>query len=366
MRSLLLVCLSLAACSEAAPSQPAAPAQQRTVPNEASIEASGYFTVEKVPDSPASPREAPRERELTYYAELAGVSNAEAATRMKEQEAIRPEFERLIQQLRTKERGNYTDAELIHRPNWAFLLFFKHGPEATLAKYSNNPRFQARHARYTEQELRALAQPWIDRFSAERLFTGYGLNARQGRAEIDMVVSEEEYAAIAARNGWDTPPDFLALRFEKAPVGPAVDPSIAHGIRIFPQSDRNLGIIHQAAFNGRIALRDGCFFVIGYDGKEQLAYFAREVGIGLDSQGYLSLHARAAQPRHLGRIGEPFTWAGPIAIGEDAPMVAELRERCGNAPLMHVGIPESSAIFNARYGLPRPNPPPPPPPPPGG
>ena len=38
-------------------------------------------------------------------------------------------------------------------------------------------------------------------------------------------------------------------------------------------------------------------------------------------------------------------------------LMKELREKCGNAPLMHVGVPESSAIFNARYGLPRQPPP---------
>jgi hypothetical protein len=100
--------------------------------------------------------------------------------------------------------------------------------------------------------------------------------------------------------------------------------------------------------------------VIGLDRSEKLAYFAREVGLGRDSQGYLSLHRRSAVPEHLGRIGEEFTWPGPIPIDESAPMVKQLRERCGNAPLMHVGIPNSTAMFNARWGLPRAAPPPPP------
>jgi len=29
-------------------------------------------------------------------------------------------------------------------------------------------------------------------------------------------------------------------------------------------------------------------------------------------------------------------------------MVAELRQRCGNAPLEHVGVPESSRLFHVR------------------
>jgi hypothetical protein len=319
------------------------------------------LTVEQAPESPAGPPLPNKPgNELSFYAQLAGVSNAEAAKRMNEQERTRPEFERLMRTLRVKERGNYTDAELIHRPDWAWVIYFKRAPQATLARYTKNPRFKAGAAKYTRVELERLTKTWIERLNSERLTAGYGMNARQGRADVDMVVSAEEFAAIARSKGWGQPPEYLNLKFETAPVGLAVDPRVAGGIRIFPQGDRNLGATNQAALGGKIVLRNGCFFVIGHRGDEQLAYFAREVGLGLDAKGYLSLHARAREPRHLGRIGEAFTWAGPIGIDESAPMVAELRSRCGSAPLMHVGIPDSTAMFNARYRLPRINPPPPP------
>ena len=327
-------------------------AAQSVVPKGAVIERSGFWTIAAAPDSSAQPaKRGSTGNEQTFYAQLAGVSNAEASRRLRQQERTRPEFERLMRTLRARERGNYVDAELIHRPDWAYLLYFKRAPAATLARYTKNPRFQARPAKYSESELQRLTKPWIERLMSERLVTGYAMNARKGRADIDMVVSEEEFAAVARRRGWEKPPAYLNLRFDDAPSGTAVDPAIAPGIRIFPQSDRNLGIVNQAALGGRIVLRDGCFLVIGHGGKEQLAYFGREVGLGMDSEGYLSLHRRLAERRHLGRIGERFTWAGPIGIDETAPMVAELRKRCGNAPLMHVGVPESSAIFNARYGL---------------
>ncbi|MEO7635949.1 MAG: hypothetical protein ABIS38_09935 [Sphingomicrobium sp.] len=230
--------------------------------------------------------------------------------------------------------------------------------------HRSNLRSIDRRSRVPRNQLQKLAQPWIDRFAGERLFTGYGLNARDGTADIDMVVSEKEFAAIAARRGWGRTPEFLRLRFDEAPIGPAVAVSIANGLRIFAHSDRNLGLHHQAALSGRIIVRDGCFRVAGFDGNQQLAYFPREVGVYVDPQGYLALRTRTAEPRHLGRIGEQFTWAGPIGIDEKSPMVAELRRQCGTAPLMHLAVPESSAVFNARYGLPRTPPPPPPPPPP--
>jgi hypothetical protein len=73
------------------------------------------------------------------------------------------------------------------------------------------------------------------------------------------------------------------------------------------------------------------------------------------------LRTRAGEPRHLGRIGEVFSWAGPIAIREDAPMVRELRAKCGNAPLMHLSVAESQSLFHARYPRREAVPPPPPP-----
>src|SRR5215210_4481232 len=237
----------LASCLVAA-AWTASPAKQALAgpaspPVGARVEPSGFWTVQSAPQSPvAGPaaRSGP-DNELTFYAQLAGVSNAEAARRMTAQERTRPEFERLMRTLRAKERGNYTDAELIHRPDWAYRIYFKRNPAATLSRYTRNPRFQARSARYTPAELERLTKPWIERLNAERLTTGYGMNARRGTADIDMVVSREEFEAIAGRHGWGPAPDFLNLKFGTAPVGPSIDPSVARGVRIFAQGDRNLG-----------------------------------------------------------------------------------------------------------------------------
>ena len=346
-------CLA-AACSAPATSNAQGESAAAPLPTGVTVERSGYWSVVAAPESPPGPpmKRGPQS-ELTYYAQLAGVSNAEAQQRIEQQQRIRLEFERLLATLRAKEAGNYADVELIHRPDWAYLIYFKRAPAATLAKYTSNPRFKARLAAYTDAELVKLSKPWIDRLTAERLTTGYGMNARHGTADIDMVVSEGEFAEMARRKGWGKPPVILNLKFTDSPTGDAVDAKAARGIRIFPRSDRNLGLTNQAAFGGTIVLRDGCFFVIGLDRTTKLAYFAREVGLGLDRDGYLSLHRRDPEQRHLGRIGEQFTWAGPISIGEDAPMVKQLRAQCGNAPLMHVGVPESTNMFMAQYGLPR-------------
>jgi hypothetical protein len=192
-----------------------------------------------------------------------------------------------------------------------------------------------------------MAAPWAERFRRHRLLGGYGTDATYGEIRMDLVVSEGEYGAIAAREGWRLP-DAVKLAFAEPITGPALDARIAPLVRIFPQSDRALGPTHEALLGGRIELRDGCFYVTGRGQPDRLAYFARELALGLDGDGYLALRTRGPAPRLLGRIGEDFSWGGPIPAPETLPMVAELRKRCGNAPLEHVGVPQSARLFRIR------------------
>jgi hypothetical protein len=336
----------LAACSS-----PTASQAPTAIPTGAKIEASSFATVEQVPSSPFPEQLPPPENRPTsedgFYASMAGISEAEAKKRRAEQEAARPEFERLLSVLRKQEAGNFTAPRVVHEPDWAFVFYFKRDPDRTLAKYTSNPHFRAGQARYSREELQAIAKPWVERFGAHRLLGGHGSDDTFGEVRMDLVVSQAEFRDIAAREGWKLP-DAIKLEFSEGVAGSAVAPEVERLIRVFPQSDRALGATNMALLSGRITLRDGCFYVEGANQPSQLAYFAREVGLAPDEQGYLSLRTRGSKPRHLGRVGEPFSWAGPIGIGEDAPMVAELRKRCGNAPLMHVRVPDSSRLFEVR------------------
>lgn len=321
------------------------------LPTGARIEASGFATVEQAPPSPFPEQLPPPENrpgsEAGYYARLAGVSDAEAQRRLLEQRAARPEFERLLGRLRAGERGNFTDARMIHRPDWAYVFYFKRDPERTLARYTRNPHFKAATARYSTEELRAIAAPWLERLADHRLLGGHGTDSTFGEVAVDLVVSEAEFRAIAEREGWRLP-EAIKLRFADAVEGAPVAEAIRGLVRIFPQSDRALGATNQALLGGRILLRDGCLYVSGGDRPDRLAYFGREVALGLDEAGFLALRTRGPAPRILGRIGEPFSWGGPIGASESLPMVAELRARCGEAPLEHVGIPQSSRLFQVR------------------
>ena len=60
---------------------------------------------------------------------------------------------------------------------------FKRDPEATLGKYSVHPRFRAAKAAYTEAELRALAEPWVERFTEAGIMGGYSVDGTRGTVE---------------------------------------------------------------------------------------------------------------------------------------------------------------------------------------
>ncbi len=327
----------------------AAAAAPQFTPTGAKIEPSGFATIERAPpvpypDAPPPAEDRPR-FEAEWYARNLGISVEEAQRRNREQQEARPEFERLIALLRAREAGNFTAPRMVHKPDWAYVLYFKRDPEGTLAKYTSHPRIRAALARYTEEELRAIATPWADRFVARKLIDGWGTDATFGTAEMMMNVTEEEYRAIAAREGWGPVPDAVVLRFSAPLDHPSMDERAKPIVRIFAQNSRSTGMQLEAGFSGRITMRDGCF----YSGKA-LAYFHRETGIGVDEQGYLALTDRRTG-KSKGRIGEWFSWAGPNHISEDMPMVRELRQRCGNAPIQNVGNPESAAQFRVRAHL---------------
>lgn len=331
MRSWLFPAALLAAC---------APAAAAPVPIGAKAEPSGFITIEAVPPMPLPPKTT-----IVPSGRPAGRPEVVPA-----QEALRPEFERLLATVRKREAGNFTDVRMVHEPDWAFVFYFKRDPDRTLAKYTRQPRFKAARARYSHEELQAIAKPWVERFMAQRMLTGHGTDATYGKARMDLVVSEAEYREIADRKGWGPIPDAIELGFSSGVRGGAVPEIVRPMIRIFAQSDRDLGITNQALLGGRIMLRDGCFYVQTPAQPERLVYFPREVGLALDPQGYLALRSRV-DGRLIGRVGEQFNWGGPIGMAPDAPMVRELHDRCGNDPIEHVGMLSSSVEFRQRYGI---------------
>ncbi|MEO7654568.1 MAG: hypothetical protein ABIS23_02655 [Sphingomicrobium sp.] len=322
-----------------------------STPTGARLETNGFASILEAPPSSPEPRAErpnPAGGDAGFYARDRNISTAEAQRRIDAQHRIMPEFERLQQRLRASEAGNYTDARMIHDPDWAYVFYFKRDPQATLAKYASNPRFKSARATYSQAELEAILKPWRERLEAENMLGGFGTDATFGTIDMMLSVTEEEYRAIAARKGWGPTPAALKLGFAGALPFPAIDPRVTPFFRGFGQEPRSTVFQLEALGGGRIILRDGCLRMVGHDGSESLAFFHRETGLGLDPQGYLALVDRATG-RAKGRIGEIMSWGGPNAVPANDPAVAALKAQCGDLPIVNVGNPESSARFNARY-----------------
>ena len=321
------------------------------VPTGAKIAPSGFATVPNVPPSPTGDVEPQRQNYRSvseWYAQEEGLPLEEARKRLSEQQGVQPIFEQLQERLRASEPDNYVSARLVHQPDWAYVLYFKRDPEATLRKYHVNPRFKAAKAAYTEAELKALVDPWLKRFAEERIGYGYSPFPAEGRAEIMMTITAAEYRVKAARRGWDDVPAPIQLSFARELPFPRVDPQIAPLLRGYASESQATGLQMQAGFSGRVILDDGCLRLAAKDGKKgPLAVFHRETGIGLDAQGYIAIIDRSTG-KAKGRIGEMWSWAGPNP-GEEFDGLEELKAACGEGTIANVGNPESKARFEARY-----------------
>lgn len=200
-----------------------------------------------------------------------------------------------------------------------------------------------------DARLQKVAKPWVERFTGDRLLGGYGTG--RGRVHMDMLVTKAEYLAIAARHGWGKLPPTFDLAFAGGVTGDPVPANVRPLVRIFAHDDRALGMTNQALLGGRIMLRDGCLYVTGGGKPDRLAFFPREFGLTLDPKGQLAIRSRLSGGKIIGRVGEEFSWGGPIGIHEKAPMVRELRAKCGNAPIEHVGMLITTREFRKRYRI---------------
>ncbi len=343
MKHVLIIGAAALVAAAAAPSAVVQKAGGAFTPTGAKIEPSGFATIERAPPLPYPKEPPPAENrpkgEAEWYARDLGIPVEEAQRRQREQQALRPEFERLITLLRVREAGNFTAPRIVHQPDWAYVLYFKRDPERTLAKYSQHPQIKAALARYTQEELTLLAKRRLERFAEHKFAGGWGSDPTYGTAEIMMNVTEEEYRDIAEREGWGPVPEAIVLGFAGGLKHPSIEERARPFVQTFAQNSRGTTIQLEAGFSGRITMRGGCL----YSG-EALAYFHRETGIGIDEQGFLALTDRRTG-KSKGRIGEWFSWAGPNNISDEMPMVRELRQRCGDAPIENVGNPESAAQF---------------------
>ena len=318
---------------------------------------SGFATITRVPPSPTGDVKSQRPTyngPIEFYAQEEGLTIPEARKRISEQMGFVPIFERLQERLRRLEPDKYVSGRIEHQPDWHYILYFKRDPEATLRRYSVNPRFKAARAGYTETELKALAAPWLDRFAKAGIVDVYGADPVAGRVSMTIPITRSQYDAIAVREGWGTVPAPISLHFAADHEVPRVDPRVTPLLRGFASASRATTLQMERGEGGRVVLDNGCLRLAGaYSAKARgkvkgpLVVFRRETGIGLDAQGYLAIIDRGTgKPK--GRIGEYWGWAGPNP-DEEFDGLEELKAACGDGPIANVGNPESEARFEARH-----------------
>lgn len=190
-----------------------------------------------------------------------------------------------------------------------------------------------------------LGELWLARLEARGALMGHGLAGKESDApveSIDTLLTAAQFDAWVAENGWQAPPH-LRWYFQQPLVAPRVSEAAQAGIRSWPASETRTGWQLEAAFVGRIYLRDGCFFMRGdiVDAPDKLAWFQAETGLDVDPEGYYVLVNRV-NGQAVARLGEVMTWAGPNRMDQDAPEIAALREACGDYTVEGVGNPEAN------------------------
>ncbi|MCD9026804.1 hypothetical protein LDO26_01055 [Luteimonas sp. BDR2-5] len=329
--SLVLLAVLAASAQAEAPSPDA-----RRLPIGASIEASGFATILTAPPAPYPDQPPASNRDWV---------DPDTAMR-REMNANPPEAAHeaalaLARKLEAGEGRNYIGVRIVRDPDPRFAFQFRTDAAATLARYTDDPRFVAVEGGVPVAELRPLADEWNARFAPHRLGVG-NVYEFDGVVRFDMQVDEATFRAIAEAEGWRLP-ERVELVFTPAPNPSALDPALEPLVRIMPRHDRVPGAVLQALMSGHVLLRDGCFRLAAQapDSEEALVIFDRDIALVLDDEGYMALQgSRTDQP--LPRIGEPMTWAGPRGVDERDAGVGALRAACGEGEIVSVGTPSSA------------------------
>lgn len=352
MRIILGVATLAAAASAVAAQRPPPPPvtiHHPVLPKGATmVGTSAHATILTAPPDAQAVAEARLPSRPPGGAKTHGLGEAEARRRRAEQGKLQMDFGTIVNRLRREQPGNFVGAMIRHEPHWDYVFFFKGDPVGTLARYTGESRFKAEAARFSESDRERLIEPWNKRWRADGIPFAYGLDAVYQTMDVQLGITEREYRSLAAARGWGEPPAPIVLKFAREPVRPALDPAIAPLLRGFAHEKYATLMQLEALGTGRLILRDGCLMVQGHDGKERVAVFHKETGIGLDRAGYMAVVDRMTG-RVRGRVGEMMAWGAPNAIPDDGMVgLAGLRAACPGE-LVNIGNPESKAVFDARY-----------------
>lgn len=332
----LAAVLMTGACASGPATRDLTPTADRRVPYGAIIEPSGYTTIlaappppyRSAPQPPGQPEWSAEERAARRFERTA----ARSTVPMNPDRATRSTAFSLLDRLRVEARGNFVDVKIERDPEPYYVFYFRRDAAATLARFTNDPRFRARNGGIPRDELEPLYASWERRFRHHRLVQAGDLNPIEGYAQIFLGVSEAEYEPIAVREDWKVP-DLIRLKFEPPlDAAQAVAPSVRPFVRVFARAERVVAFDFASYRSGLVVLCDGCFR-LGDAPDAPLALFEREYMLALDDEGFMEVRS-VSDPDDRGRVGELSMAGGHPLLVEGEPGLEALRAQCGAGPIV--------------------------------
>ena len=345
----LVAAALLASCGGA--NEVAAPQPRRVAaaPAGAAIGPDGFATIVDAPPASFTPLQPGAPPPLTP-SQVAGDEQFRRAGQF--QNAVMAEVQALADRLRGAEAGNFVDLYFENAGEPHVVFRFLRDADATLARYTSDPRFRAATARFSSAQLQAAADFMLETFRDDRIVQGIGIGNKRNRAEVEIAVSEPEFRALVASKGVAIP-DAVELRFSAsepvAALNRPLPPEIARLVRIFPRNDRPFGILHAIDSRARIVLEDGCFRISGGDRDRALVLFPLGAYLFVDRDNYLAYGDGEAAG--YARVGEQLVFPGSIGEVTAPELVGPIHAACGAGTVVAITAMRSAAADGAQAAV---------------
>lgn len=308
-----------------------------TSPKKYSVNKAGYATVERAPHM-KRPKDT-RIKVSLMPTEISEPLNRSAfIERQKQSNKYRQEAWDLEDRLKREQSGNFVAMDKVWEPEFHYRVFFKGNSKQTLADYTSNPVFKAGDYP-TKAELDAHVDDVVKRLLKKDAYIGHSIGERYGNIETGLTLNE--FGKLAGLQDLHEDP-FIKLAFIR-PFDPpeAIDPRLETQIRYLSRSKQLNAFVLTSLTVGRIVLRDGCFFLDNKTGVDPLVHFHKEVGVTLDTQGYIVIVNRLSNSNDVARVGEWAGWGDGIRDMTKPEIVEPLQAACGKHPIVRIGTPKS-------------------------
>ena len=299
-----------------------------------SVSDAGYASVKTAPAAA---------RDTQPYDSSSAFSDAINYTMMSRKYA--DEAKVLEAQLRNNEAENFVEYRLVWEPYFHYLFSFLNDAETTLAKYSSNPIFKPNTVKHTAEALEAKSTEFHNALAA--LYPKYNLAGEssvdvvKGKVVANLGLYEEDFDTFPTLDRFRNDP-MVELRYN----GPLDPPEVLSAeaallIRHFAHGTIQEPMVVIGYTEGKIRLKDGCFFLDDGKRKDQLVVFPKRVGVTRDDEGYISLLDRSPHPgeQRPTRVGEPARWnSGPRPV-TDPEILTPLIAACGVHDVVIISTP---------------------------